>query len=49
MSSLWRTGKGRLSLQVLREYYVTVTSKLFPGLDAATARREILAFSAWNR
>jgi predicted nucleic acid-binding protein len=45
---LWRTGRGRLSLQVLQEYYVTVTSKLSPGLDATTARREVLAFSAWR-
>jgi predicted nucleic acid-binding protein len=48
MEALWRSGRGRLSLQVLQEYYVTVTSKLSPGLDAATARREVLAFSAWR-
>lgn len=48
MRALWQTGEGRLSFQVLQEYYVTVTAKLSPGLDAATARRELLALSAWR-
>jgi predicted nucleic acid-binding protein len=45
---LWRTRTGRLSYQVLQEYYVTVTEKLSPGLSAATAREEALALCAWQ-
>lgn len=48
MAQLWETGNGRLSMQVLREYYVTVTSKLDPGLSAAEAREDVLAFRAWD-
>ena len=33
MAGLWQTGRGRLSFQVLQEFYVTVTQKLKPGLD----------------
>jgi hypothetical protein len=44
MAHLWETGEGRLSLQVLREYYVTVTAMLDPGLGAAEAREDVLAF-----
>jgi hypothetical protein len=29
---LWRTQTGRLSFQVLQEYYATTTRKLKPGL-----------------
>ena len=31
MARLWRERRGRLSFQVLHEYYVTVTLKLKPG------------------
>lgn len=48
MAHLWGTGAGRTSLQVLREYYVTVTSKLTPGLPAADAREDVLALRAWD-
>jgi predicted nucleic acid-binding protein len=30
MAALWKQRTGRLSFQVLQEYYVTVTSKLSP-------------------
>ena len=33
MASLWEQKTGRLSFQVLQEYYVTVTAKLSPGLS----------------
>ncbi len=46
IAHLWATGEGRLSLQVLQEYYVTVTAKLDPGLPAADARDDVLAFRA---
>jgi predicted nucleic acid-binding protein len=39
MDYLWRTRAGRLSFQVLQEFYVTVTAKLDPGLDRESARK----------
>jgi predicted nucleic acid-binding protein len=48
MRSLWRSRRGRLSMQVLQEFYVTVTQKLKPGLPADAARRDILALMAWR-
>lgn len=32
LAHLWRSREGRLSVQVLQEYYVTLTQKLKPGL-----------------
>jgi predicted nucleic acid-binding protein len=48
MSHLWTTRQGRLSSQVLQEFYVTVTEKLDPGLDAESARRDVRSFLAWR-
>jgi predicted nucleic acid-binding protein len=48
LTELWRTRRGRLSYQVLSEYYVTVTQKLSPGLAAAAARRNVRTFLAWH-
>jgi predicted nucleic acid-binding protein len=45
---LWRTREGRLSYQVLEEYYVTVTRKLRPGLPSADARADVRALVAWS-
>lgn len=45
---LWRTRSGRLSWQVLQEYYVTVTQKLDPGLEAAVARADVRDLTAWR-
>ncbi|MCY4163815.1 MAG: PIN domain-containing protein [bacterium] len=47
MSVLWASQKGRISVQVLNEYYVTVTRKLNPGLSAQDARADIEDFHAW--
>lgn len=44
----WRSGRGRISTQVLQEFYVTVTQKLRPGLDREAARAEVRALSAWR-
>jgi predicted nucleic acid-binding protein len=38
---LWRSRRGRLSHQVLDEYYVLVTEKLKPGLDREQARADV--------
>jgi predicted nucleic acid-binding protein len=48
MTHLWTTRQGRLSYQVLQEFYVTVTEKLDPGLDRESARREVLSFASWR-
>ena len=48
MTHLWTTRQGRVSYQVLQEFYVTVTEKLDPGLDRQSARREVLAFASWR-
>ena len=45
---LWREREGRLSFQVLQEYYVTVTRKLTPGLPTEEARDDVRALQAWN-
>ena len=47
MTGLWRTRRGRLSTQVLAEYYVTVTGKLDPGLSVEEAREDVLALQRW--
>lgn len=44
---LWDTKRGRLSRQVLHEYYVTVTRKLRPGLSTEEARSDVRALFHW--
>lgn len=48
MAELWRSRRGRLSFQVLSEYYVNVTGKLRPGLAEDIARRDVRALLAWK-
>ena len=48
MERLWAARSGRLSYQVLQEYYVTVTSKLKPGLDGVSARNDVRSLLAWH-
>ncbi len=48
MRHLWETRSGRLSFQVLQEFYVTVTSKLEPGMKPEDARRDVRALLAWR-
>jgi predicted nucleic acid-binding protein len=45
---LWRTQTGRLSFQVLQEYYAATTRKLKPGLSAEAARADIRDLLAWR-
>ena len=48
MTHLWRARAGRLSIQVLHEFYVTVTQKLRPGLDREIAREEVRDLLTWR-
>ena len=48
MAHLWSTRTGKLSYQVLLEFYITVTAKLQPGLDQYDARKDVLSFLAWK-
>src|SRR5438034_1140444 len=48
LESLWRAQLGRTSTQVLSEYYVTVTLKLDPGMDADEAWEDVRALLAWR-
>jgi predicted nucleic acid-binding protein len=48
LESLWQSRLGRLSFQVLQEYYVTVTRKLSPGLTPEEAREDVRDLLAWN-
>jgi predicted nucleic acid-binding protein len=48
MAQLWETGCGRLSFQVLQEFYVTVTQKLNPGLDISLAQTDVRSLLTWR-
>ncbi|MBO0690297.1 MAG: PIN domain-containing protein [Candidatus Dormibacteraeota bacterium] len=48
MEHLWRSRAGRLSTQVLNEYYYTVTRKLPLPLDPGEARRDVQQLHAWQ-
>jgi predicted nucleic acid-binding protein len=48
LERLWRNRSGRVSAQVLSEYYVTVTHKLDPGMPTEAARRDVRNFMAWD-
>ncbi len=48
MTHLWRSRTGRLSFQVLQEFYVTVTARLKPGLDIDTARSDVRLLLTWK-
>ena len=47
LETLWETRRGRVSRQVLHEYYVTVTRKLKPGLSVDEARSDVRALFHW--
>jgi predicted nucleic acid-binding protein len=48
MEHLWTERTGRISTQVLNEFYVMVTQKLKPGLDRRSARDEIRTLFSWR-
>ena len=47
LAHLWRHRIGRLTLQVLQEYYVSVTQKLKPGMERDAARRDVRDLWHW--
>jgi predicted nucleic acid-binding protein len=48
MTHLWKTRIGRLSFQVIQEFYSTVTTKLQPGMDILSARADVQSLFAWR-
>ncbi len=48
LDALWGQHRGRLSYQVLNEYYVTVTRKLRPGLSREAAQADVRDLMAWH-
>lgn len=46
--ALWESRTGSVSVQVLNEYFVTVTRKLKPGLSAESAWRDIRLLRSWQ-
>lgn len=48
LDHLWTTREGRLSFQVLEEYYAVVTRKLKPGMPVDAARADVAALLAWR-
>ncbi len=47
LQELWGSGRGRLSVQVLQEFYVNATRKLATPLASATAREVVASYGAW--
>lgn len=45
---LWQTRTGRLSVQVLQEYYQVVTRRLQPGRPRDLARADVRDLELWN-
>lgn len=48
LAKLWRDRTARISVQVLNEYYVTVTRKLKPGMAPDEAWSDVEALKAWE-
>jgi predicted nucleic acid-binding protein len=48
LSALWDARAGRLSWQVLQEYYVTVTRRLDSPRDPALAREDVASLVTWR-
>jgi predicted nucleic acid-binding protein len=48
LDDLWVNRNGRISVQVLNEYFVNVTRKLDPGLSPEEAWEDIESLAVWN-
>ena len=49
LEELWQSGAGRLSVQVLQEFYVNVTHKLATPVARSVAAEVVGAYGAWVR
>lgn len=49
LRELWDSGSGRLSVQVLQEFYVHATQKLATPVARSTAREVIKTYGVWVR
>jgi len=47
LRQLWDSGGGRMSVQVLQEFYVNVTNKLATPIAHSTAREVVSSYGAW--
>lgn len=48
LASLWDRGAGRLSVQVLQEFYVTMVRKLDPPANPEDVWDDVAALATWN-
>jgi predicted nucleic acid-binding protein len=48
LAVLWQRGIGRVSTQVLNEFYVVTTRKLRPPMPAGDARAEVRRYELWQ-
>lgn len=48
LAHLWDSNEGRVSTQVLNEYYVTITRELDPPVTPADARADIADLGSWD-
>lgn len=48
LDNLWEGRNGKLSVQVLNEYFVKVTQKLHPGLSPDEAWDDVEALAVWE-
>lgn len=48
IGDLWESRRGRVSIQVLNEYFVTVTRKLKPGMTMREAWADVVSLRAWE-
>lgn len=49
LRELWNSGTGRLSIQVLQEFYVNATQKVATPVARSTAREIIKTYGVWVR
>jgi predicted nucleic acid-binding protein len=49
LRELWNSGRGRLSAQVLQEFYVNATQKLTTPIARSTAREIVRTYGVWVR
>ncbi|MBW8721390.1 MAG: PIN domain-containing protein [Polaromonas sp.] len=48
LTVLWQRGMGRISTQVLNEFYLLATRKINPPMPAGDARAEVRRYELWQ-